>query len=210
MDAEKIARKIAGLLSKTVENGATEAEAIAAAKLAQKLMAKYHVSSVDVDTAEAIAEEGIDVVHRWEMVLAQVVAKCFCCRGITVGKTELITGRDSDRKAAINAIKMFMAAGKAGLRRARKEAKERYGTTRGVESSYGFSFARTVENELTKQAKALMLVVPEEVTESFHTAHPNIRTTRTYIRGNAGACNFARNRGEYDGRVAAGKRRINE
>jgi hypothetical protein len=36
--------KISGLLAKTRENGCTESEAIAAAELAQKLMAKYGLS----------------------------------------------------------------------------------------------------------------------------------------------------------------------
>jgi len=208
MNAKRIAEKIAALLSKTTATGATEAEALAAAKMAQRLMAKYHVSSVDIDTKEAIGEEGIDIAHRWEVSLAYRVAKNFCCEAVKCGKQELITGKDRDRDVAIRAIKMFLEAGRTGLKQAKREARERYGTTRGVESSYGFSFANTVANELAKEARALMLIVPEEVTAAYKKNHPHTTPLRTYWHGNRDAMSLAKNRGEYDGRKAVGSRRL--
>lgn len=43
-DRQRIYERIQGLLSKTVENGATEAEALAAANLARKLMDQYQIT----------------------------------------------------------------------------------------------------------------------------------------------------------------------
>lgn len=51
MTKDDVLRKIEALLSKTVERGATEHEAIAAANLAQKLIAKYHIE--ELTTPEA-------------------------------------------------------------------------------------------------------------------------------------------------------------
>ena len=51
MENEKIMNKIMALLNKTVENGATEQEAIAAGLMAQRLMKKYKISEV-VDTTK--------------------------------------------------------------------------------------------------------------------------------------------------------------
>ena len=48
-DREKIAARIQALLAKTVENGCTEAEALAAAELAGKLMDQYALSLSDVE-----------------------------------------------------------------------------------------------------------------------------------------------------------------
>ena len=52
---DKITAKIRALLAKTVENGATEAEAIAASDMAARLMQQYDLAHVDVE-AEVQAE----------------------------------------------------------------------------------------------------------------------------------------------------------
>jgi hypothetical protein len=46
---EKISRKIRALMEKTVENGATEAEALTAADKVQELMNNYDLSMTDVE-----------------------------------------------------------------------------------------------------------------------------------------------------------------
>jgi hypothetical protein len=60
-DAETIARRVRGLLSKTVENGCSEQEAMTAATMARRLMDQYRLSQTDVEIeAEPIADELID------------------------------------------------------------------------------------------------------------------------------------------------------
>jgi len=50
-DRDSIIRKIQALLSKTIEAGATEHEALAAAEIASRLMAEHNLSFSDVDAA---------------------------------------------------------------------------------------------------------------------------------------------------------------
>ena len=57
MAEDKVMRKIAPLLSKTIENGATEQEAMSAAKKAQELIAKYHIDMREYSHEEAINRE---------------------------------------------------------------------------------------------------------------------------------------------------------
>lgn len=80
-------RKIQGLLNKTTENGATEAEAQSAMLMAQKLMAKHGLDMADIDTEhekveKEIAEEyGNDDgrLSWWHSSLARVIADNFRC-----------------------------------------------------------------------------------------------------------------------------------
>lgn len=48
-DREKIAARIRALMAKTLENGCTEAEAVAAAELAAKLLAQYNMTIDEVE-----------------------------------------------------------------------------------------------------------------------------------------------------------------
>lgn len=56
-DRSKIAAKIAALRAKTAAAGCTEAEAIAAAELAARLMAEHGLSETDIEMVSATAEE---------------------------------------------------------------------------------------------------------------------------------------------------------
>lgn len=60
--------KITALLAKTEQNGCTEAEAVAAAELSQKLMAKYGLSLSELQTisspADVCAPDGTTIGHR--------------------------------------------------------------------------------------------------------------------------------------------------
>lgn len=59
---EKIAKKIEALLAKTVENGATEAEALLAMKKAQDLMKEYYLSVEDIEQYKTENEIIIETV----------------------------------------------------------------------------------------------------------------------------------------------------
>jgi hypothetical protein len=50
---ELVGRRIRGLLSKTTENGATEAEAMLAAAKARELMDKYRLTLTDVGSRKS-------------------------------------------------------------------------------------------------------------------------------------------------------------
>ena len=77
---EAVSARIRALLSKTVENGATEHEAMAAASKARELMDRYRLTLTDVEIA-AEPIEGIDVerdpANCWDGISAYCGVKCW-------------------------------------------------------------------------------------------------------------------------------------
>ena len=76
MENEKIMNKIMALLNKTVENGATEQEAIAAGLMAQRLMKKYKISEViDTNKPKEVIRNDIKIKTKtWITSLAGVIS----------------------------------------------------------------------------------------------------------------------------------------
>lgn len=72
-DRSKIAAKIAALRAKTLGAGCTEAEALAAAELAARLMAEHGLSDTDVEMASASADEKTKRAT-WRTTVASTVA----------------------------------------------------------------------------------------------------------------------------------------
>lgn len=76
---DDVARRIRALRMKTVANGCTEAEAIAAAELAGRLMAELHLTQSDIELQD-------DPVVDWEVKRRQrlkQVSEDTCLRGLT-------------------------------------------------------------------------------------------------------------------------------
>lgn len=84
MENEKIMNKIMALLNKTVENGATEQEAIAAGLMAQRLMKKYKISEVvDITKPKEVIRNDVKIKTKtWISFLAGVIGDNFCCQVI--------------------------------------------------------------------------------------------------------------------------------
>lgn len=218
MKIEKMLKKVYNLLEKTEANGATKAEALAAAKKAQELMAKYHldISTYSNDT-NAIGEDGLDTTRKWQQILANIVAENMCCRLVLHTRNRktiaAFFGRDSDRKIAMKTYQLFMQICTKGIRDAKQTAKKQGYSTRGIEASYSNGFIRGIREELQKTCTALVLVVPKEVNEKFAEEYKGC-SQRT-LRNNAGRGDVsAERRRSYDmegytaGKSAAGKRAI--
>jgi hypothetical protein len=62
-DRESMMDKIKGLLSKTVENGATQEEAMAAMAVAQRMMDKYNIALAEVFATDGVVDFETQVVH---------------------------------------------------------------------------------------------------------------------------------------------------
>lgn len=79
MNMSKIESKIKALLSKTVENGCTEQEAIAALAMARKLMAKYKVEISETENSITVEHITIDYDYsiEWIAELIQVFINQF-------------------------------------------------------------------------------------------------------------------------------------
>lgn len=217
---EKIMGKIANLMAKTVENGCTAQEAAAAATMAQKLIAKYHVDMRCYSDVEEIEREETGITRSWQHSLATIVAANMCCKviGSTTyrngkrQKTLIFVGRDTDRKSCMKVFDMLMEVCRKGIAREKRLAQESYGKTMGVEGFYSSGFISAVEKELEAQCRALVLVVPEAVEEKYHEFFPNAKKTPrrkiSYYSDMRQGLSGIRERGEVDGREAASRKAL--
>ena len=112
MEKEDIIRKINALMQVTVEHGATIHEALTAASMAQKLMAKHHIDSIDIASdKEDISEEEIHASRKWIQQLINIVANNMCCKVLIkfINRKAILTiiGRESDRKIVVDTANML-------------------------------------------------------------------------------------------------------
>ena len=181
---DRILEKISALLEKTVEHGATQEEAIIAATLAQKLMAKYHIDKIELSQGnqENIDETQLEARRKWVRRLGVIVGQSLCCYVITSqnGRNTYLKfiGRDTDRNIATKTFLMLVSICRLGIKRAKAQAKMKFGETSGIEVSYAEGFLMAVNEEMGKQCHALMLVIPEEVNQAVHRKYPNLRTIK--------------------------------
>lgn len=187
MTKDDVLRKIEALLSKTVERGATEHEAIAAANLAQKLIAKYHIEELTTSEAQdSVGEDELPAQRKWIQYLAHAVCQNMSCQLIVSSLNRRtfinVIGRDADRKAAIDTFKMLLAICHQGIKREKARAKAQFGEIAGVEVAYASGFINAVRDEMAKQAQALMLVVPDSGFDHIRQNYPNLK--HEYARSN--------------------------
>lgn len=212
-DQEKIMEKIRALLEKTVENGATEQEAIEAAKAAQRLMAKYKIDEVTTAEPEKIESTEMDTNKQWQSELAHVLAKNLCCQCVLTRTADrknrfIIMGRKQDREVWRQMFETFFILIYKGAKEARAKAKENYGHCRDVELAYARGFIKAIHEELGQQCRALALVIPDEVNNAMHERFPHLGRARARkIIGNSATWD-ARNNGYSDGKIAAGQKRL--
>ena len=210
----KIMDKIAALLAKTVENGATEQEAIEAAKVAQRLMAKYHIEAVELqEKTENIDVESVDVTRNWQSSLAKVIADNTCCRVVRTYTSKrhasvIFFGRDSDRQNAIALWKMFAKLITEGVRAARQAATAKYGNSQNVEGAYAIRYIQAIKEEMSEQCRALALVIPEDVNNAVSAKFPKLSNRRITYHVNSGASYMASQMGYRDGKSAASRKRL--
>jgi hypothetical protein len=186
-DKGGLIRKIAALLDKSEEgSGATEHEAVAAAMMAQKLLAKYNISMEEVKGEAGLAGEHMREVRyytqpggKFKRLLAYTVADSCQCKMYYIGRDGIVFfGRES---AALAARRVFSYLYKVGNRLGRKEANDQralYGTAMGVFESYTRGFCMGVKSVLQKSCRALQLVVPPEVEDAFTELTEGFSTAR--------------------------------
>lgn len=195
-----IKAKIEKLLAKTVENGCTMEEAAVSAKMVQKLIGKYHIELAEVGNETETADgEVLDVksVRKWEIRLVSTIARNMRCEAIvshryTAGNINrksfvYIIGMDADRKAVILLYEKLRKICKVGMKKEQNYHKSMYGNAKGIADSYGFGFTMAIKEEMTKQAKALVLVKPKEVDDKVQELFPNVKTKRVNVSCNAHA-----------------------
>lgn len=198
---ESIIAKIAALLDKTTANGASEAEAVAAATMAQKLMAKYHIETLDTgEELEAIDGAEFPTREKWLQCLVNTVSKHMCCKACLATRDRksymTVVGRDTDRYIAIKTIAALVEICKAGMKR-----------TKGG-NDYAWGFYKGVSAAMAEQCRALALIVPDDVNKTFGKMFPLARNYRPQISygGNA----EARAQGYNDGKTAASRQQLTQ
>lgn len=178
---ENVIAKIKALFERTTENGCTEAEAIAAALAAQRLIVRHNVT--DEELSERREDEPIvevrssEVSRNWASELAQVIARSFRCktyletrsRKRSKMKAYVFMGCETDATAAQVAFDYLYRIGNELANQEARRQRELYDScsSRGVRPSFCMGFARGVEDELERQSLALMVVTPRRVEDAF-------------------------------------------
>ena len=182
-DMNAIANKIQHLLNKTVENGATEAEAQAALLMAQKLMAKYNIEleqqTGSKDFKCSLEETKVKPNPR-NNSLGNIIANSFAVKGIIYGGKWAFFGREANAKAAAEALKFIHKTLEAGIRRVCADHGLK-SSERGAAfyyNAYALGFIKGLQEAMAAQTKALCVVVPEDVNNKFNEKFPKLNQYR--------------------------------
>lgn len=213
-DMNRIANKIQHLLNKTVENGATEAEAQQALLLAQKLMAKYNIEleqqTGSKDFKCSLEETKVKPNPR-NNALGNIIANSFAVKGIIYGGKWAFFGREANAKAAAECLKFIHRTMEAGMRRiCREHGLET--TQKGAAywyNPYALGFIKGLQEAMADQTKALCVVVPEDVNNKFNEKFPKLNQ----YRGKGMQYHHDRdayNQGQRDGRSAMDRRSLQQ
>jgi len=177
---ESVIAKIKALFERTTENGCTEAEAIAAALAAQRLIVRHNVTDAELTehrTDEPVVELCASAVSgNWSSTLAGVIARSFRCtvyletrRKRSKMKTYVFMGCETDATAARAAFDYLYRVGTELANQEARRQRDLYGSysSRGIRPSFCMGFARGVADELERQSVALMVVTPQRVEDAF-------------------------------------------
>lgn len=182
-DRDKLIERIRKLLAVTEGRGATEAEAIAAALAAQRLMAENDVEQWELQgEGEPMEAKLSPKTKNWMIFLAKAVADNFRCKiahylayeGGSRRKAYIeFFGYRSDAEAArLVYERLADVCNRKANEWARLNASMRSALGSGADrrdfyNSFVRSFVDGVRSELEKQSQALMIVCPPKVSEAF-------------------------------------------
>ena len=159
MQNEKMIEKIQALMSKTVEAGATEAEAESAMGAAHRLLAKYNLTMQEVQSHD---KEGMttDVYESswnqpWERMVWNSVAKLYFCHMFIVPNGQKackvhITGRAANIMVVDNIANYVINTGK---RLAREFAQATPGNSVSLSNNFKKGFAFKIADRVEEMIK---------------------------------------------------------
>lgn len=215
MNNEKIISKIKKVLELSKNNPSKE-EAIAAAALAHKLMAEYHLELADIEGTtdiDEIYEEhiNIDKGNKWKYALAGILAKNFRCKHFYYGETTVVFyGYKMDAQIAGNTFKfLFTYGNKMATNYYNKIRKQGFGT-KGIKNAFLIGYLEGIQEVLERQCTALMVVTPPEIEVSYQNriqgAKKRNNSSIKYNGGHIGS--GAREEGRVTGRSVVQQRSI--
>lgn len=221
---EKIIEKIRKCLA-LANNNPSEEEAKAAALMAQKLLAKYNISLVDVEQLEGKPEEIIEecvwfkdcvkgVARAWKYQLASIVSENFRCKHFFYGKSGVVFyGHQTDAQAAGEVFKYLFGMGDKLANRVTYRVLRQYhkqgqsAKVSGIYNSWVTGFLKGLSESFKKQCTALMIVVPEDVKQSYDEKVKGFKCLKARMRNN-GFDKEAYNNGFVTGKEAMAQRAI--
>lgn len=171
-----IIEKILKLMSHTTDKGATKAEAVSAALLAQKMMNEYNIqqSELHCEEEEIIIDRECEIYSpkSFYKTLAAVIAPNFRCKAYAdrdyKGHSKVhFYGYENDVDAAMITFTHLFTLGNRLANRQVREARAKYGTAKGVYNTFAIGFINGIQSELEKQSKALLIITPKEVEKQF-------------------------------------------
>jgi hypothetical protein len=178
MTKDDVLRKIKDLLAlgDSARNNSEE-EAKAAMLKAQQLMAKYDISTEEVEGEEEEQYAHEMCEHKWDYAyrvpLANVLAKNFRCMVYFRGKSVVFMGHPSDAKIC---RATFEFAYKFIQKKGNSVYNKRYSMgypTKGVFNSYAHGFIVGLQEAFNVQCKALAIVTPPDVIDEFKNLSKN-------------------------------------
>lgn len=172
MSTEQIIEKVAKLLKLSKDKGATDAEAMSALAMAQKLMAKHNIEASDLEVIEE--EQPIIRVyceHKWNagfrQQLGAIISANYRCKCYISGGIVVFLGHKEDAWIAKQAFEFaYRFIYKRGNQEYERVKKEGYDGS-GVFNSYAIGFLKGLNEVLAAQSKALMIVVPQDVIDEY-------------------------------------------
>lgn len=208
---EKIIKKIKKLLS--LSKSQNENEAISAALKAQKLMVQYDVEERELERntkKEKIIETRYEVGtgDKWKYSLANLIAVNFRCECYYQARSVMIFyGHETDAVVAKNVYEYLFNIGKRlGKRLVHKTWREGK-STKGVYNSFVRGFVDGIKTKLEQQCKALMIVVPKDVSEGFEILTKDVKRIDTTV---SVADDDSYREGVYQGKLAVDGRELKQ
>lgn len=216
MNKGAIVKKIEALLALSdADRNNSEEEAQAAMLKAQELMAKYDISTEQVETAENEEQYSHEECeHKWDYAyrvpLANIMAKNFRCMLYMRGKKIIFMGHPSDAKIC---KATFEYAYKFIMRKGNSVYNKHYAMgkrTKGVFNSYAHGFLNGLQEAFDAQCVALAVVTPPDVVDEFKNMSEGWKSKKTKDIGNDVTSGEAWREGKSDGKSFMNKDRLPE
>lgn len=210
-----IIAKVQKLLNLADKNrGATDAEAAQALLIAQRYMAEYDIEMADVEDMpkEEIEKVGCNHIDNlgYRCKLATVIAKNFKCKTYMQGNTVMFYGFKSDTQLAKEAFEFaYRYIYRVGNRHCEAIRRQGY-SAKGVFNSYAIGFISGIEIAFEKQCQALVVVVPQEVRDSYEDMAAGWGQYRGGMSKQQTVYREYYNEGQRDGKEAFGKKHLQE
>ena len=165
---EAIVEKIKKLLALgDTSKNTNEAEAEQALLMAQKLMAKYGVEVSAEDMSEKV-EYSFELAHHegnkgFRITLCNIIARNFRCKAFIQQGVVAFFGHKTDAVIAKNAFEFAYKFAKKNGDAQVRAAKRNFRDTKQIFNSYVAGFLNGLNQKLSQQCTALMIVTPKDV-----------------------------------------------